>query len=63
MKNFHIETNSIKQTLQQLAAIREFPVVLKIYDRAIVVSNKDELTMLKSGIEIGCYVEYDYKNS
>ena len=50
---------SIKDVLVQLNAIKQYPASVHIYDRVMVLSDKDELWALKNGIEIGSYITLD----
>lgn len=52
-----------KDIITQLAAIREFPASVKIYDRAFTIGTKDELLTLKHGIEIGYYLATDLQEA
>jgi len=49
----------IKDVLVQLSAIKQYPASVHIYDRVMVLSNKDELWALKNGIEIGAFITED----
>jgi hypothetical protein len=50
---------SITGVIAQLSAIKEYPASVHIYDRVMILSNKDELWALRHGIEIGAYITED----
>lgn len=50
---------SIEHIFQQLDSIKEFPASIRIYDRALTITNKDEMFCFKHGIEVGWGIGLD----
>ena len=57
MSAFRIITDelSLEDVMTQLQAVNEFPASIGIYDRVIVISNKEEMWAFRHGVEIGWY--------
>ena len=53
----------LKDILLQLKAIKEFPATLHIYDRAFVITNKEEMWALLHGIELGWYMAEEHEEN
>jgi hypothetical protein len=57
MNSFVIHCDELKpeNIVSQLRAIKDFPAVIKIYDRTFTITNRDEIVILCNGIEIGYF--------
>lgn len=62
MSDYNVITTdhrTIDDILGQLRAIKEFPCVVNIYDRAFVVQNESECWCIIQGVEIGAFLAQD----
>lgn len=50
---------TLEDLTSQLRAIVEWPANIKIYDRVIIISNRDEMWALLHGLEIAFYMAED----
>ena len=53
------DKRTIDDILNQIRTIREFPCTIKLYDRAFVLSTKEECWTMMQGIEIGAFIIQD----
>lgn len=56
-------STTMEHILAMLRGVIEFPCMLTIYGMIFELSNKNELTVLKYGIEIGNYTAEDRKET
>lgn len=47
----------------QLKAIKDFPATVNIYDRVIILSDKDQMWALLHGLEVGYYLAEEYEEN
>jgi hypothetical protein len=51
---------SIDDIVRQVRAIKEFPAIIKLYDRVFTIDSYDGLFGLIQGLEIGNYTTLDH---
>jgi hypothetical protein len=59
--SFKSRSDNLEGIIAELQAIKEFPVMLQVYDRVFRVDTEEELLLFKYGIEVGNYLAKDKK--
>ena len=52
---------SLRDTRNQLDAVKDFPCQIHIYDRIFTLSTKEELVVFIHGLELGAYIEEEHE--